>query len=309
MQGSAISGLRDMLKPETRRTRAFRSIAITFAAVLICTLRIGTAAADDLASNATNPAAALIQMQFQDLIIPESQGIDGAANSFIVQPVYPIVLGPDHFFGSIITRTTIPLVTTAKLPQAGAGTKRTTGLGDTTVLIVPVKKMDTDDIGGFLQWGPVVTTILPTATKQATGSGKWSLGGGGLLFKNSVNVFTDGDSLLLGVLGYNIWDVAETRSGSADVNKFFGQPVVVYHFDDFLGEEGWYTGLPDDLWTYDWNLDRFTQIPVGARLGKVFAIGKQPVNVFGQAWWNAANSIGAPEWTVKINMTLLFPAG
>ena len=57
-------------------------------------------------------------------------------------------------------------------------------------------------------------------------------------------------------------------------------PVVVYHFDMLFGQKGWYTGLPDDLWTYAFEEGEFTSIPLGGRLGKVFKFGKQPVNAF-----------------------------
>ena len=53
---------------------------------------------EDLATQATNPAAALIQLQLQDQIIPSSQNSSGFANTGIIQPVYPFVLGKDHYF-------------------------------------------------------------------------------------------------------------------------------------------------------------------------------------------------------------------
>ncbi len=72
-----------------------------------------------------------------------------------------------------------------------------------------------------------------------------------------------------------------------------------------FGEKGWYAALPDDLWTYDFEESEFTLIPLGARLGKVFSIGKQPVNVFLQSWYNAADT-GA-DYAIKFNLTFLFP--
>ena len=35
--------------------------------------------------------------------------------------------------------------------------------------------------------------------------------------------------------------------------------------------------------------------------------GKQAVNLFGQATYNPNDDIVAPEWTLKVNLTLLFP--
>ena len=59
------------------------------------------------------------------------------------------------------------------------------------------------------------------------------------------------------------------------------------------------------MWTYDFEEDEFTSIPLGARLGKVFKIGKQPVNAFLQSWYNAADP--GPNYAIKFNFTFLFP--
>jgi hypothetical protein len=66
-------------------------------------------------------------------------------------------------------------------------------------------------------------------------------------------------------------------------------------------------GAPDDLWTYDFKQSAFTQVPLGAKFGKVLSIGKQPINVFFQTWYNAAKIGVAPNYTMKINVTFLFP--
>ena len=43
----------------------------------------------------------------------------------------------------------------------------------------------------------------------------------------------------------------------------------------------------------------------GAQLGKIFSIGKQPVNTFLQSWCNAADAGG--DHAIKFNFTFLFP--
>ena len=47
----------------------------------------------DLTTAATNPVGALIQVQLQDLYIPNSRNSEGYANTAIIQPVIPISLG------------------------------------------------------------------------------------------------------------------------------------------------------------------------------------------------------------------------
>lgn len=259
-----------------------------------------------LASQATNPAAPLMQLQLQDLYTPESENSSGYANSAIIQPVVPFVLGKDHYFQSIIARLTVPAIVSTPKPDATG--KRRTGTGDSTLLVVPARHQPVGKDGDFWNFGPVLSLVAPTASHDETGSGKWSAGPGGLLIKNTNNVFTKGDSLLLGVLSYHTWSFAG-ESDRADVSKTFGQPIVVYHFNELFGQKGWYTGTPDDLWIYDWKENETFQVSVGARLGRVFTIGKQPINVFLQSWYNPVESDegASPNYTLKLNVTFLFP--
>jgi len=48
-------------------------------------------------------------------------------------------------------------------------------------------------------------------------------------------------------------------------------------------------------------------MPVGARLGRVFSIGKQPINVFVQSDYWAVHAGPTPRWDIKLNVTFLFP--
>jgi hypothetical protein len=281
---------------------------MVFGCLTLSTGLIATASAADidhadLASRATNPGAALIQMQFQNQYTPETHNADGYANSFIIQPVIPFVMGEEHYFQSILTRVTLPIVTT---PEDANGNHHS-GLGDTTILVVPAHREKSKTVKGeFFQWAPVGAVVLPTATQTQTGSGKTSLGPGLFALWNKKNVFTDGDSVQIGGLFYHVWDVGGDGSRD-DVSKSFAQPVFNYHFNELFGDKGWYAGTPDDLWSYDHEVDEFTTVPIGARLGKVFSIGKQPVNMFGQAWYSPADDGAYPEYGLKLNLTFLFP--
>ncbi len=258
----------------------------------------------NLASQATNPAAPLIQLQLQNLYVPESHNSSGYANTAIVQPVIPVVLGEKHYFQSLIFRPTIPVaVTTPKVAD-----KRTPGMGDTTLLAVAARKVPVGDQGEFWTFGPVAAAIFPTATQDETGSDKLSIGPGGFLLKNFTNLFEDGDSLLLGALGYQVWSVAG-KDGNPNVSQLFAEPIVVYHFNELFDQKGWYLRAPDDLAIYDWNEDEFFQIPVGGAVGRVFHIGKQPMNIFAQSWYNPVESDrgASPNYTFKLNVTFLFP--
>jgi hypothetical protein len=48
---------------------------------------------------------------------------------------------------------------------------------------------------------------------------------------------------------------------------------------------------------------------VGGAVGRVFHIGKQPMNIFAQSWYNPVESDrgASPNYTFKLNVTFLFP--
>jgi len=256
----------------------------------------------DLATKATNPVGSLIQLQLQDQITPSSENASGAANTFTVQAVIPFSLGADGYFQSVIVRPTLPVAVTTANPDGR--NQGTTGLGDTVILAAPTHTTPGKVKGEFFTWGPIGTITFPTATQDETGSGKFTAGPGAIVLKNHVKVFKDDDSLLVGGFGYQQWSFAGEGSRQS-VSQFFAVPILVYKFSMFE-KKGWYAGLPDDFWIYDFKKDDFTQIPLGVRFGRVFPIGKQPVNLFLQSWYNAADE-NSSEYTIKLNFTFLFP--
>lgn len=119
---------------------------------------------------------------------------------------------------------------------------------------------------------------------------------------------TSGNSVMLGALAYHVWDVGGDDD-DPDISKTFAQPVIVYKFNSLFDQKGWYVRNPDDLWSYDWKENEFDQIPVGASLGRVFPIGKQPVNVFAGGWLNPVSSDegATADYAFKISFSFLFP--
>ena len=258
-----------------------------------------------LANQATNPAAPLIQFQLQNVFSPSNRGASGYANTFIVQPVIPFHLGDDKYFQNIIVRTTLPILTSA---NPDGPTTSVTALGDTTMIAVLAHKAKINNELGYV-WGPVAATQLPTATSDRTGTDKYSLGGGVLLMFSKKNLFSNGDTLQFGAWGYNLWSAAG-RDSRSNISTFYAAPIINYHFSQFLGQKGWYLRWSDELQSYDWKASGSdtASIPVGGALGKVFAIGKQNINVFLGSNYNAAYRSGISErWNIKLNVTLLFP--
>ena len=261
----------------------------------------------DLATAATNPVGAVIQVQLQNLYIPNSRNSDGYANTAILQPVIPFHLPEDGYFQGIVTRTTIPYVTTPEVFD-----NRESGMGDITSIVALThttpghSHLKGEVKGDFTTWGPIGAVVLPTASKDETGADVWQLGPG-LIGLTNLHL-PSGDSLMLGGLGYHLWDV-EGDEDDPDISKTYVEPIIVYKFKSLFDQGGWYVRTPDDLWSYDWEENEWDQIPVGVYMGRVFPIGKQPVNVFAGGWYNPVSSDegATADYAFKISFSFLFP--
>ncbi|MCH8159960.1 MAG: hypothetical protein IIA08_08800 [Proteobacteria bacterium] len=134
--------------------------------------------------------------------------------------------------------------------------------------------------------------VLPTSSDDELGSGEWSAGA-------SVVILTMPGKWVLGSLISNVWDV----SGGEDVNFFTWQPIVNYNLSD-----GWYLAFVLVI-TANWEADsdqRWT-VPVGGGVGKIFRIGKQPINMSGHVYYNAIKPDIVGDWTLRIQFQLMFP--
>lgn len=243
------------------------------------------AVADDLATKATNPIGDLIQIQLQYQHGSNIYDLDGSSDTAIVQPVIPIDL-PWESVPKMITRTTIPYVSTPDLPGSGS----VDGIGDTVFLGFLLPKLETE--GVMLGIGPALG--LPTASEDETGSDAWSVGPAAVY----INLQTKG--WLWGALTYGLWDVAGDGDRD-DVRQIDIQPILNKYFND-----GWYLGLQDIAWTYDDVTDDWF-MPIGPRLGKTTKIGSQPMNIFAGVYYNPMDTTGTAEWTFKLSLSFLFP--
>jgi len=248
-------------------------------------------AGGDLAGAATNPIANLVQFQIQDTYTADSYNADGDSNVFIIQPVIPIKLSSEAV-PLLITRTTLPYINTPDLGD-GIGTKE--GFGDLVTQGYFLPKLETKGV----TIGIGYNLSIPTAgDNDFTGSGKWTLGPGAVYFNSQT------PSWQWGLLGYSSFSFASQNTDRPHVSTVSIQPILTKHFS-----EGWYAALPDVPQTYDYRTNEWTYA-LGARLGKVTKFGAQPVNLFGQVYYNSNDDTDevAPEWSYKVNLTFLFPA-
>jgi hypothetical protein len=232
-----------------------------------------------------------MQFQLQDSYAWSNHNSDSYSNVTTLQAVIPVKL-PWESVPLLITRTTLPYITT---PDLGDPVDRQRGFGDAEMLLLVTPKLKAKGV----QVGLGINTAFPTAgDNDFTGNGKWQAGPAALY----LNMRTP--SWQWGLFGYQLWDVASSSNGSNRpyVSKLSIQPVLTKHFD-----KGWYVASPDTPQTYDFNSKKWT-LALGAQVGRVMRLGKQPVKLFGEVLNNPVNDNGAnAEWSAKFNITFLLP--
>lgn len=237
----------------------------------------------ELAKAAQNPIANLISLPLQDNINTGIGPDDETQNILNIQPVWPISLNDNW---NLITRTILPVISQ---PDILTGEGRVNGLGDTTFTAF----FSPSNSGSLtLGAGPVI--LLPTATDDTLGSDKWGAGA-------SVVALAMPGNWVVGSLLSNVWSVA--GSGDQDINLFTWQYFINYNLPN-----AWYlTSAP--IITANWEADsdnRWT-VPFGGGVGKVFKIGKQPVNTQVSVYKNVESPDLGAEWQYRLQLQFLFP--
>ena len=236
----------------------------------------------DLAKAAQNPVGDLISLPFQNNMNFDVGPADRTQNVLNIQPVWPIALSKNWNF---ITRTIVPVIS-----QPAPGTERTNGLGDLNFTGFFSPKQP-----GKIIWGVGPTLVFPTATDDVTGTDKWSAG-------PSVVVLTMPGQWVIGALVSNVWSFSGDDE-RADVNSFLMQYFVNYNLPD-----GWYlTSAP--IITANWEAESGEQwtVPFGGGIGRVFRIGRQPINMQTQVFYNVETPTNGAKWQWRLQVQLLFP--
>ena len=236
-----------------------------------------------MAKAVQNPIASLIILPFQNNTNFNFGPQEKTQNVLNIQPVWPFALTENW---NLITRTIVPVISQ---PALEPGQDRETGLGDTvfSAFFSPVNS------GKFI-WGVGPVFLLPTATDDRLGQDKWGAGA-------SVVFLTMPGRWVIGSLFNNIWSTG--GSGANDVNFFTWQYFVNYNLDD-----GWYlTTAP--IITANWEASSGNKwtVPFGGGFGKIFRVGKQPVNASLQAYYNVEKPTFGPDWQLRTVVQFMFP--
>jgi len=242
--------------------------------------------AEELAKLAQNPVGNLISLPFQNNTNLNFGPEKGTQNVLNIQPVVPISVDPDW---NVITRTIVPIIS---MPALSADIGSTNGIGD----IVFTAFLSPANPGEWI-WGLGPVVQLPTNSSAELGNKNWGLG------PSAVVLHLDhGSPWVYGALVNNIWSLTSDKQGGSYNNGLI-QPFVNYNFP-----EGFYlTSAP--IWTVDWKADGGQQwtVPLGGGVGKIFHLGKLPVNTSIAAYYNVVKPDFGANWQVRAQVQLMFP--
>jgi hypothetical protein len=237
-----------------------------------------------LVTAALNPVSKMMKVPFQndfDFDVGPNKVTQYTLN---IEPIVPFTLNEDW---NLITRTVIPIISQ---PSAGSGMAGMAGLGDInpSIFLSPAAK------GRHQFWGIGPTFTFPTGTSPQLTSGQWSLG------PSVVYLATPGP-WMIGAFANQQWSVGGWSD--RNVNSTYIQPMFIYHLP-----KGWYlTSIP--VITANWEADsgnRWT-VPVGGGAGKIVKLGRLPLNLQLQVFYNVERPDNGPDWQLRFQILFLFP--
>jgi hypothetical protein len=173
--------------------------------------------AAELAKKLANPIASLISVPFQNNTFYGIGPLKGTQNVMNFQPVVPFKLNKDL---NLITRYIIPIVTQYNI--TGENTSQS-GLGDATISAF----LSPSNTKNGVTWGAGPAFLVPTATNQYLGTGKFGVGPTAVILKQ-------GHGLTYGALANQIWSVGGQQD-KPDVSQLFVQPFFTFNWKSGAG--------------------------------------------------------------------------
>ncbi len=234
----------------------------------------------ELAKEAQNPLANMITIPFQNNTTYRIGDNNSIQNIVNFQPVIPLSFEKLRVY----TRFVIPFVSEPDL----AGGDNKSGIGDMNMTVFFSPHKESDITWGF---GPVLQ--FPTATDSKLGSQEFGIG------PAFVITATD-EKWVYGLLVNNIWTLDDLRTEK----KMLLQPFVNYYLP-----RAWYL-VSSPIWQANWHASEGNQwlMPLGAGLGKVFIIGKMPINVNVHAYYNVQmQDPNWGRWQSRFQLQFMFP--
>lgn len=234
------------------------------------------------AEHATNPLAFVTKLQFQPNYTMKDNGGDQLVMiSRIMQPSksigLPFIKSKDPSKIYTIYRLEAPIASQSFPNNVGDAT----GISDLILIDVIAFKQKK----GLFGIGP--TLIMPTASSEYLGSGKWSTGLAGVYM-------TKAFGLTLGILGQQFVSFAGD-SQRQDQNFMLFQPIVTKIF-----KKGYFMNF-SPIMKFDWENDAYN-IPLGINFGKAFA--KNLSMFIGAEYVVSGPNQG--DFTIRMNINAMF---
>ena len=246
--------------------------------------------AEELAKLAQNPVGNLVSVPFQNNTNFNVGPLNGTQNILNIQPVIPIEVNKDW---NVITRTILPLIWQPEFfpgQDSGAGF----GLGD--IQLSGFLSPSQPGADGLI-WGAGAIVQMPTDTNDL-GNKNWGLGPTGVVLH-----LKPGDPWVYGALINNVWSLSSGGRGGS-YNNFLIQPFVNYNFPG-----GFYLNSVPVI-TANWKADSGQQwtVPLGLGIGKVFHLGKLPVNTQLGGYYNIVHPDTVANWQLRLQVQFMFPS-
>jgi hypothetical protein len=264
----------------------WKRIGLLAAATLQCAV-VHAQSADELAKQLSNPIASLTSVPIQ-INYDDGLNTNGNGSRFLIniQPVIPVSLNDQW---NLISRTILPL-TSQEDVAVGSGSQ--TGTGDILQSLFFSPKALT--ASGWT-WGVGPALLVPTASDDLLGTGKWAAGPTAVLLKQIEGGWT------YGALVNHLWSFAGD-SDRANLSSTFLQPFLAKG----LGKGR--TLSVNFESSYDWK-DRQWTAPFNASFSQVMKIGSQMVSLQGGVRYYVEAPTGGPDWGLRFVFTLLYPKG
>jgi hypothetical protein len=241
--------------------------------------------ATDLAKKTQNPVADMVSLVFQNNTYFETGPKGKTQNVLLFQPVIPFNMNEDWNF---IARPIIPLI---NQPPFTDSQNRNHGLGNIQFegFFSPKEKVN-DWILGF---GPYFEFPTNSGPDGRFGTDNWSAGPAFVALQMK-------GPWVYGGLVTHLWSY---YGNDPQTNLTSVQPFLNYNMDD-----GWYLST-DPTITANWAADASETwtVPIGGGIGKVFHVGKQPVNASLRAYYNVEAPETGADWMLQFQISFLFP--
>lgn len=234
-----------------------------------------------LAEQVNNPTSPLTQIQLRDVLSSNVPGYDGSANLFQIVPIMPIPHNSLFGFDQLM-KITFQVPST---PDPNGET----GFGD--IDLFDLYTMNES----WGRWGAGLSFVFPTASSDNLGAGKWQIGPAIALMYIGI------PNLVFGAVFQNPISFAGDQS-RADINTLIIAPTITYTFAD-----GWFAGYGDFNWSFDWENNGQTTIPLGLQAGKVVSLKSLPISLSLEGCWLAVHPDNTPEWLMGFECVLIFP--